>query len=55
MKVVYYDKIELEKKGDEKTAIRFTLNPDGERAILPSRQARINQRLESCSMKACRT
>ena len=30
MKVVYYDKIELEKKGDEKTAIRFTLNPDGE-------------------------
>ena len=31
MKVVYYDKIELEKKGDEKTAIRFTLNPDGER------------------------
>ena len=30
LKVAYYDKIELAKKGDEKTALRFTLNPDGE-------------------------
>ncbi len=30
LKVVYYDKVTLEKKGDEKTALRFTLNPDGE-------------------------
>jgi hypothetical protein len=30
LKVVYYDKVLLEKKGDEKTALRFTLNPDGE-------------------------
>jgi len=30
LKVVYYDKTVLEKKGDEKTALRFVLNPDGE-------------------------
>lgn len=30
LKVIYYDKVELEKKGDEKTALRFTLDPDGE-------------------------
>ncbi len=30
LKVVYYDKLVMEKKGDEKTALRFTLNPDGE-------------------------
>lgn len=30
LKVVWYDKVVLEKKGDEKTAVRFTLYPDGE-------------------------
>ena len=30
LKVVYYDKVVLTKKGDEKTALRFTLNPDGD-------------------------
>jgi hypothetical protein len=30
LKVVYYDKLTLEKKGDEKTALRFTLDTDGE-------------------------
>ncbi len=30
LKVVYYDKTVMDKKGDEKTAVRFVLNPDGE-------------------------
>ena len=30
LKVIYYDKTVIDKKGDEKTALRFTLNPDGE-------------------------
>ena len=29
LKVVWYDKVVLEKKGDEKTALRFTVNEDG--------------------------
>lgn len=30
LKVIYYDKVVVDKKGEEKTALRFTLNPDGE-------------------------
>jgi hypothetical protein len=38
LKVIYYDTLTLGKKGDEKTAVRFTLNDDGEVTDLNTRQ-----------------